>query len=117
MWLRLQPGLKRKTGSEPNDDPAEDAPLGTLDKFPFRSTILENSRDIQVWRPAGYGQDPEHREHGDERPRARFRNEVVATRRVALLAHGWSRGPGCDRGHGRHHRDRADGQRHRDRRS
>ena len=53
------------------DEPAEDAPRGTLDSFLFRSTILDNSREIQVWRPADYGQDPEQRypllvvNHGD----------------------------------------------------
>ena len=41
------------------DPPAEDAPRGTLDRFPFRSEILDNTREIQVWRPAGYGRDPE----------------------------------------------------------
>jgi outer membrane protein assembly factor BamB/enterochelin esterase-like enzyme len=53
------------------DPPPADAPRGTLDRFPFRSTVLANARDIQVWRPAGYGQDPERRypllvvNHGD----------------------------------------------------
>ena len=53
------------------EEPAEDAPRGTLDRFQFRSTILDNTREIQVWRPADYGQDPEQRypllvlNHGD----------------------------------------------------
>jgi outer membrane protein assembly factor BamB/enterochelin esterase-like enzyme len=53
------------------DPPAEDAPRGTLDGFPFRSEILENRREIRVWRPATYGRDPEQRypvlvvNHGD----------------------------------------------------
>jgi enterochelin esterase-like enzyme/outer membrane protein assembly factor BamB len=53
------------------EQPPDGAPRGTLDSFPFRSTILDNTREIQVWRPAGYGQDPEPRypllvvNHGD----------------------------------------------------
>jgi outer membrane protein assembly factor BamB len=53
------------------EQPPDDAPRGTLDRFPFRSTILDNTREIQVWRPPGYGQDPEQRypllvlNHGD----------------------------------------------------
>ncbi len=53
------------------ETPEEGAPRGTLDRFPFRSLILDNSRDIQVWRPADYGQDSETRypvlvvNHGD----------------------------------------------------
>ena len=53
------------------DEPAEDAPRGALDTFQFRSEILENTREVKVWRPAGYGQDPEVRypvlvvNHGD----------------------------------------------------
>jgi len=53
------------------ENPAEDAARGTLDGFPFRSEILENTREIKVWRPADYGQDPERRypllvaNHGD----------------------------------------------------
>jgi enterochelin esterase-like enzyme/outer membrane protein assembly factor BamB len=53
------------------DPPADDAPRGTLDRFPFRSDVLDNTREIQVWRPADYGQDPERRypllvvNHGD----------------------------------------------------
>lgn len=53
------------------DPPAMDAPRGQLDTFPFRSEILGNTRQIQVWRPAGYGSDPERRypllvvNHGD----------------------------------------------------
>lgn len=37
------------------EEPADDAPRGELDGFPFRSEILDNTREIQVWRPAGYG--------------------------------------------------------------
>jgi enterochelin esterase-like enzyme/outer membrane protein assembly factor BamB len=53
------------------DPPAEDAPSGTLDRFQFRSEILENTREIQLWRPAGYDRDAERRypvlvvNHGD----------------------------------------------------
>jgi outer membrane protein assembly factor BamB/enterochelin esterase-like enzyme len=53
------------------DTPAEDAPRGTLDGFPFHSEVLDNTREIKVWRPAGYGRDPETRypllvvNHGD----------------------------------------------------
>ena len=52
-------------------EPAPDAPRGELDSFPFRSEILENTRTLQVWRPPGWGQDPEARypllvvNHGD----------------------------------------------------
>jgi len=51
--------------------PAEEAPRGTLDRFQFRSEILENTRELQVWRPADYGRDPDTRypvlvvNHGD----------------------------------------------------
>lgn len=44
---------------------------GTLDRFPFRSEILDNTREIRVWRTADYGRDPEQRypvlvvNHGD----------------------------------------------------
>ncbi len=37
------------------EEPAEDAPRGTLDGFPFRSEFLENTREIKVWRPQDYG--------------------------------------------------------------
>lgn len=53
------------------ETPAEDAPRGELDTFQFRSEILDNARQIQVWRPPGYGSDPETRypvlvvNHGD----------------------------------------------------
>ena len=53
------------------DPPADDAPRGTLDRFQFRSDLLENTREIQLWRPADYGQDAEQRypllvvNHGD----------------------------------------------------
>ena len=53
------------------DPPAEDVARGTLDGFPFRSDILDNTREIRVWRPATYGRDPEQRypvlvvNHGD----------------------------------------------------
>jgi enterochelin esterase-like enzyme len=53
------------------DTPADDAPRGTLDGFPFHSEILDNTREIRVWRPADYGRNPEQRypvlvvNHGD----------------------------------------------------
>ncbi len=53
------------------EPPAEDAPRGELDTFQFRSEVLDNARQIQVWRPPGYGSDPETRypvlvvNHGD----------------------------------------------------
>jgi len=53
------------------DEPAADAPRGALDTFQFRSEILESTREVEVWRPAGYGQDPDARypvlvvNHGD----------------------------------------------------
>ncbi len=53
------------------DEPAEDAPRGELDTFQFRSELLENTRQIQVYRPHGYGSDAEARypvlvvNHGD----------------------------------------------------
>lgn len=53
------------------EPPADGAPRGELDSFPFRSEILDNTRQIQVWRPPGYGSDPEVRypvlvvNHGD----------------------------------------------------
>jgi enterochelin esterase-like enzyme len=53
------------------DPPAADAPRGTLDRFQFRSLILNNSREIQVWRPPNYGAEPDKRfpvlvaNHGD----------------------------------------------------
>ena len=53
------------------ETPAEGAPRGTLDRFPFHSLILNNTRDIQVWRPADYANDPQKRypllvaNHGD----------------------------------------------------
>jgi enterochelin esterase-like enzyme/outer membrane protein assembly factor BamB len=43
------------------ETPAEDAPRGELDEFQFRSDILDNTREIQVWRPAAYGRDAERR--------------------------------------------------------
>ncbi len=52
------------------EPPAEDAPRGTLDGFPFHSEILGNTRELKVWRPHGYG-NPEVRypvlivNHGD----------------------------------------------------
>ncbi len=52
-------------------EPAEGAPRGELDSFPFRSEVLGNTRQIQIWRPHGYGSDPETRypllvvNHGD----------------------------------------------------
>ncbi len=53
------------------EEPAEDAPRGSLDTFQFRSEVLENTRELKVWRPATYGQNPETRypllvvNHGD----------------------------------------------------
>ncbi len=53
------------------DPPAPDATRGALDSFQFRSEILDNTREVKLWRPAGYGQDPEARypvlvvNHGD----------------------------------------------------
>ena len=53
------------------EPPAEDAARGELDTFRFRSEILDNTRQIQVWRPSGYDADPEARypllvvNHGD----------------------------------------------------
>ena len=53
------------------DEPGEDAPRGSLDTFQFRSEILDNTREVKVWRPADYGQNPETRypllvvNHGD----------------------------------------------------
>ncbi len=53
------------------DEPPPDAPRGALDTFQFRSEILDNTREVKVWRPAAYGQDPEMRypvlvvNHGD----------------------------------------------------
>jgi enterochelin esterase-like enzyme/outer membrane protein assembly factor BamB len=43
------------------DPPAEDAPRGELDRFQFRSDLLDNTREIQVWRPAGYAAAAEER--------------------------------------------------------
>ena len=51
--------------------PAEGTPRGTLDRFPFRSLILNNTREVQVWRPPDYGRDAAKRypvlvaNHGD----------------------------------------------------
>ncbi len=39
------------------DDPAEDAQRGTIDVFQFRSEILDNTRQIEVWRPHDYDAD------------------------------------------------------------
>ncbi len=53
------------------EEPAQDAARGALDTFQFRSEILDNTREVKVWRPAGYGQDAEARypvlvvNHGD----------------------------------------------------
>ncbi len=53
------------------EEPAEGEPRGALDTFPFRSEALDNTRQIQVWRPHDYGQNPEVRypvlivNHGD----------------------------------------------------
>ena len=51
--------------------PAEGTPRGTLDKFQFRSVILNNAREVQVWTPPGYARDNTRRypvlvaNHGD----------------------------------------------------
>ena len=37
------------------EPPADDAPRGTLDSFQFRSEILDNTRELSVWRPQDYG--------------------------------------------------------------
>ena len=53
------------------EEPGEEIARGSLDGFPFHSEILANTREIQVWRPAGHGGDPEMRypllivNHGD----------------------------------------------------
>jgi len=53
------------------EPPADETPRGTLDRFPFRSDLLDSTREIQVWRPAGYGRDQDRRypllvvNHGD----------------------------------------------------
>ncbi|MDA8019045.1 MAG: PQQ-binding-like beta-propeller repeat protein [Thermoanaerobaculia bacterium] len=65
------------------EDPADDQPRGRVDGFPFRSEALDNSREIQVYRPAGYGNDPEASypllivNHGDNQLRAgSFQNSL-----------------------------------------
>ncbi|MGH9869052.1 MAG: PQQ-binding-like beta-propeller repeat protein [Candidatus Polarisedimenticolia bacterium] len=51
--------------------PAAGAPRGTLDKFQFRSLILNNTREVQVWTPPEYARDNTRRypvlvgNHGD----------------------------------------------------
>ena len=69
--------------SEYVDDPGEDVATGRVDGFPFRSEALENNREIQVYRPAGYGTDPEASypllvvNHGDNQVRAgNFQNSL-----------------------------------------
>ena len=65
------------------EPPADGAPRGTLDRFPFRSDILDNTREIQVWRPADYGQDTEQRypllvvNHGDNLVRGGLMQNVL----------------------------------------
>lgn len=55
----------------PHLEPAPAAAKGTLDGFPFRSEKTNSTREIKVWRPAGYGANPEQRypllvvNHGD----------------------------------------------------
>ncbi len=39
------------------DEPAAGAARGVLDSFPFRSEVLDNTRQIQVWRPHDYDSD------------------------------------------------------------
>jgi enterochelin esterase-like enzyme/outer membrane protein assembly factor BamB len=65
------------------EPPPANHPRGTLDGFPFRSEKLGNTREIKVWRPAGYEADPEHRfpllvvNHGDNLLRGGlFRNTL-----------------------------------------
>ncbi|MCG8460443.1 MAG: PQQ-binding-like beta-propeller repeat protein [Holophagales bacterium] len=52
-------------------EPAEGSPRGTLDTFQFRSEQLDNTREIRVWMPPGYGRsDAEYPvlvvQHGDD---------------------------------------------------
>ena len=78
------------------EQPPDGAPRGTLDRFPFRSTILDNTREIQVWRPAGYGQDAGKRypllvlNHGDNLLRGGLMQNVldnlVGTRVAPIIA-------------------------------
>lgn len=63
--------------------PAADRPRGTLDGFPFRSEKLGVTREIKVWRPAGYEAEAERRfpllvvNHGDNLLRGGlFRNTL-----------------------------------------
>lgn len=65
------------------EDPAEGVATGRVDGFPFQSEALENRREIQVYRPAGYGDDPEAKypllvvNHGDNQVRAaNFQNSL-----------------------------------------
>ena len=57
------------------DEPAADAPRGRVDTFPFRSVALGSTRQIQIWRPADYGSNPEREypllvvNHGDNQVR------------------------------------------------
>ena len=65
------------------EPPVDGASLGTLDRFPFRSDILDSTREIQVWRPADYGQDDEQRypvlvvNHGDNLLRGGLMKNVL----------------------------------------
>lgn len=65
------------------EEPAADAPRGTLDRFQFRSEILGNTREVQVWRPADYDRDPERRypvlvvHHGDNLLRGGLMQNVL----------------------------------------
>lgn len=78
------------------DPPATEAARGTLDGFPFRSDILENTREIKVWRPAAYGQNPDTRypllvvNHGDNLLRGSLMentlNNLVGTSVEPLIA-------------------------------
>jgi enterochelin esterase-like enzyme/outer membrane protein assembly factor BamB len=78
------------------ETPAEGSPRGTLDGFPFRSEILDNIREIKVWRPADYGQDSEQRypllvvNHGDNLLRGGLMqntlDNLVGTRVAPVIA-------------------------------
>jgi len=65
------------------EPPADDVPRGTLDRFQFRSDVLDNTREMQLWRPADYGQDPERRypllvvNHGDNLVRGGLMQNVL----------------------------------------
>ena len=78
------------------DAPAADVARGTLDQFLFHSEILDNTREINVWRPPGHGRDPEERypvlvvNHGDNLIRGGLMqntlDNLVGNRVAPLLA-------------------------------